>query len=67
MGAETLLDNLLTFLSPCPHTPYHHRDFEVALLWSIAISPYTKKIRPCKCSSRMPCEANCLKRKDRQV
>ena len=67
MGVERLLDNLLTFLSPYSHTSYHHIDFEVAPLWSIAISPYTKKICPRKHSSRMPCETNCLKRKDRQV
>ena len=62
IGAERLLYNLLTFLSPYPHTPYHHLDFEVAPLWSIAISPYTKKICPCKHSSHMPCETNCLKK-----
>ena len=63
MGAERLLDNLLTFLSPYPHTPYHHLAFEVAPPWSITISPYTKKIRPCKCSSCMPSKTNCLSKK----
>ena len=67
MGAERLLDNLLTFLSPYPLIPYHHLAFEVDPLWSITISPYSKKICPCKRSCGMPSETNCLLRKDRQV
>ena len=29
MGVERLLDDLPTFLSPFPYTPYHHPTFEV--------------------------------------
>ena len=35
MGAERLLDNLLTFLSPFLYTQYHHLAFEVILHWPI--------------------------------
>ena len=35
MGAERLLDNLLTFLSPFLSTQYHPRTSEVTLRWPI--------------------------------
>ena len=67
MGAERLLDNLLTFLSPYPHTPYHHLDFEVAPLWSIAISPTPRRYVLTNVALACPAKRIASKEKDRQV
>ena len=50
MGVERLPGNLLTFLSPYPHTPYHHLDFEVPPLWSHRYLPLHQEdmsLQPC--------------------
>ena len=67
VGAERLIDNMLTFLSPFPHTFHHHFGLEIAPLRSIPISTNTKTMFPSKRRSCMPCKTNSLKKKDRQV
>ena len=67
VGAERLPDITLTFLSPFSHVLHHHLELELAPLWFIPTSTYIQAMCPRKHCSRMPCESNGLKRKDRQV
>ena len=67
MGAERLLDNLLTFLSPFLYTQYHHLTFEVTLRWPIPTFGSIRQRHLGQSSSCMPSETNRLSRKNRQV
>ena len=67
MGAERLLDNLRTFLSPFLYTQYHPLTSEVTLRWPIPTFGSLRQIHLGQSSSCLPSETNRRSRKNRQV